>query len=1118
MRGKKMIEQVLYRRTSEQGYREYSSKGITEEQAHSVNLVMTKIASELSDLDSSMDSPFMLYPFEEMQKTCIATFQRELSIGRQSAVNHGILISEEEYQKMVINPEKIWGFTSKNFISRKVDERNQLVSLNGLYSMENPELNKDWIFQEYHLKNEGFLNFLSAVYTTLAENKGYSCGIRVDRSKNTNKVARHVGYVLMSMLPYELREKFSFCSRTAPETAGVTIQILTENGESPTDITYDMNSEVCMLKDSSIEIGQFYLNDLLELSEDGLRAYFVKLAEFKKEHEIFESQTESYAFSRVFKLYSHPELFQSVPAKEQLNFVNAVLALKTKQTDFINSFVVNLLPYVDRNHYMEVFDINLGLYQKLDKGSEEDQNLLEKLKENLISNYQKGTTEEKAQMFHNVVAFNTLSEKFDELFLNFVTVDNIELDKLLREDYKILLEKSYSTNSTELRSRILDKLTVLFTQYDDENKIVLWNCFYKKTQDDVEELFMSHILPKSDETFCKAVFEDLVELYEQEKDSILKEKIHSCIKKVIDAEDDEDDAFRLEVLRKYNDLSKVEIRTLWIDAYKALIVKERAAENLDFISTLEKEYDSSSDRDICEMYLDYVSFFPIEKLENLIRKLEQKSERTKKDDDLIEKIILTLDRTEKKITFGTLKTLIEITNKKEIGALVSYIRKYYLEGTSEEESNRIFEYLETHSKEIFEHPNMQKDYLLSYDIYFATRIEKDCIIDPNKLSERLEYIEKLTYHNECYKKIYSLYERYIKQIGSEDSDVKRYEMCCSAIQGLEGISKTSFGNIYAADLKEKIKEAFWGKSDSTSFSYENREIYLEDSKVFLESCMQHENYSLAKFIEQLLNEELSTWEKVYEALLDPKAESYIKDARVRNLLKDDIIESYKKHRGNKNDKEYMAFTCLDLEKKTMDNPKLCNMFLEAGYEINPEEISALQVYSYLGRIEKNLKILREIAKKKQKETSETGPKEITEYESEQSRSAALRERWGIWISQVITLLLVVGINIFRSVIMKVSDNMKLRNTGVLACYAGYILLALGIAIFTAIMLKCIEQRKNETYFSCTFLSLVENTLFTTLAIISSILIQNLVINIIVAVGFMSIAFALTFLIFMLYRR
>ena len=169
-----MIEQVLYRRTIEQGYIEYSSRGITKEEAHNINVVMDTIASQIPDLGSGSDAPFMIYPFPEMKNVCIATFQREFSKGRSNSVNHGILIPQDEYQKLRKNPENLWGFTYKNFLSRKVNHRGEMFTLKKLDTVENPELDKEWLFQEYHLNNQGFLHYLTAIYTSLSKSKSYT--------------------------------------------------------------------------------------------------------------------------------------------------------------------------------------------------------------------------------------------------------------------------------------------------------------------------------------------------------------------------------------------------------------------------------------------------------------------------------------------------------------------------------------------------------------------------------------------------------------------------------------------------------------------------------------------------------------------------------------------------------------------------------------------------------------------------------------------------------------------------------------------------------------------------------------------------------------------------------
>ena len=137
-----MIEQVLYRR-SDQGYNEYCSQGLSKEDVHRINVVMDTIATNIYDLGSGADSPFLLYPFENMHKFCLGVFQREFSKGRSNSVNHALLIDNEEYKEMIKNPEQIWGFTNKNFLSRKVNHRDEMFALKNLQVSESSELSKD---------------------------------------------------------------------------------------------------------------------------------------------------------------------------------------------------------------------------------------------------------------------------------------------------------------------------------------------------------------------------------------------------------------------------------------------------------------------------------------------------------------------------------------------------------------------------------------------------------------------------------------------------------------------------------------------------------------------------------------------------------------------------------------------------------------------------------------------------------------------------------------------------------------------------------------------------------------------------------------------------------------
>lgn len=268
-----MIEQVLYRQTPDQGYEVHCSRGLSKEETSRIHGIMDAVASGIHDLDL----PFLLYPFEAMQRFCLGVFQIFYSKGRSHSVNHCLLIENSEYKNLVKNPECIWGFTNNNFLFRKVNHRGEMSALRTLEICDNSELDKDFIFQEYSLNNDGYLKFLSAIYTTLSKNKDYSCAIRIDNSKDANKVMRHMGYLIMSMLPYELRDKISFCSRSVPASIKVTIQLLQEKDSHTTDIIYDMRTNDCVIKNPSVKILDFYLNDLLVMSDAALRDYFFVL-------------------------------------------------------------------------------------------------------------------------------------------------------------------------------------------------------------------------------------------------------------------------------------------------------------------------------------------------------------------------------------------------------------------------------------------------------------------------------------------------------------------------------------------------------------------------------------------------------------------------------------------------------------------------------------------------------------------------------------------------------------------------------------------------------------------------------------------------------------------------
>ena len=725
-----MIEQVLYRR-AEQGYKEYRSHGLSKEEAHHVNVVMDAATTYIGDLGSGTDSPFLLYPFEDMQKFCIAVFQREFSKGRSNSVNHALLIDNEEYKEMIKNPDLIWGFTNKNFLSRKTNYQDELSTLKNLQVSESSELSKDFIFSKYDLDNNGFEKLLNAIYTSLSKDLNYSFGLRIDSSKDANKVMRHMGYLIMSMLPYDLRDKLSFCSRSLPESSGVTVQILQNNDIERTDITYDMDTRECHVNNPAVKIIDFYLKDLLSMSDAGLRDYFGILVAFKDNLELSENSEAEYVVSKLLKLSQNPSLFTTETADSQFKFINDALSLPTSNKDMINSIVVRLLPFVDSSRYMDAFNINFGLYNKLNPEKESDRRIMNQIQENLIQNYTTATNNEKKELFKLV--FDCEERARTKVLLEkFVEINDIDEDVLLIDEYIKLYEEFFETNWMDA---LYLKIAGVFKQSDIAGKQNIWNYMYNCYNPKAKDLFIYSILSDEDESeeeteaekvetdedeqFKKVIFNTLVKLFITSKNQKIKDICYISALNVIYKENDD---YRLNVLQEYNDVDEVE-DSLWLETYNAIEDYQKATENIEFLRCLKDKYYKSSNPDISNLYLNYIDTIQTSEMEDIIRKYSTQTSLNNREQLLLDRIISILIDDKRKVSISVLKIIAAIVKDSDIDALASYISNLYLMSSSES-SIEVYDFLASEQPRLFDNPNLNKYSLRSYDHYHASKIDR----------------------------------------------------------------------------------------------------------------------------------------------------------------------------------------------------------------------------------------------------------------------------------------------------------------------------------------------------------------------------------------------------------
>lgn len=1070
-----MIEQVLYRR-AEQGYKEYRSHGLSKEEAHHVNVVMDAATTYIGDLGSGTDSPFLLCPFEAMQKFCIAVFQREFSKGRSNSVNHALLIDNEEYKEMIKNPDLIWGFTNKNFLSRKTNYQDELSTLKNLQVSESSELSKDFIFSKYDLDNNGFEKLLNAIYTSLSKDLNYSFGLRIDSSKDANKVMRHMGYLIMSMLPYDLRDKLSFCSRSLPESSGVAVQILKNNDIERTDITYDMDTRECHVNNPAVKIIDFYLKDLLSMSDVGLRDYFGILVEFKDNLELSENSEAEYVVSKLLKLSQNPSLFTTETADSQFKFINDALSLPTSNKDMINSIVVRLLPFVDSSRYMDAFNINFGLYNKLNPEKESDRRIMNQIQENLIQNYTTATNNEKKELFKLV--FDCEERARTKVLLEkFVEINDIDEDVLLIDEYIKLYEEFFETNWMDA---LYLKIAGVFKQSDIAGKQNIWNYMYNCYNPKAKDLFIYKTLSDEDEQFNKVIFNTLVKLFITSKNQKIKDICYTSALNVIHKENDD---YRLNVLQEYNDVDEVE-DTLWIETYNAIENYQNATENIEFLRCLKDKYYKSSNPDISNLYLNYIGTIPTSEMEDIIRQYNRQASLNNREELLLSKIISFLINDKRKVSISVLKILATIVKDNDVDALASYISNLYLMSSSES-SIEVYDFLASEQPRLFDNPNLNKYSLRSYDHYHASKIDRRYVKEHSILLNFIYDLEKLQYRDESYNKIKLVYENWIDQeIASVNSDYDRYLKCKEINTKIYDFIPTDFGKKYCDELYNRVADGFWNSSSIATFDYDRCEIYKSDSEIYDQKFKNHENHKLAEEMRGMIEYSYVDWDKVYEIFLSKK---YISQDSARNRILEKFNKTYNRYGLSKSDQNYIAFSCVNSSNFKMDYSKLFEELQKYNYQVEYSFISQLKIFEYID-VSTDLK------------------DKISQHKNYQSDNPTYSEEIGILLAeQIVLLVLLIANNGLRFYATNMVDNFKTKDLLLLGNCIGYIMLIVLVGITNIELMKRADKRRSNKYDKKVFGLLIATMLLSAAAILLSVVLTNVFICMPIAIVFIASA-------------
>lgn len=1081
-----MIEQVFYRRDQSGGYNESSSATLSYEDAHNINIFLNNIATYIPSIDAGQDSPMYIFPLEEQNKVCIAKLSVEFYAGRKNQVQHGLLMAYDEYIERSKNPELIFGFTNKNFISVKTIRKNEMVSLNEFVTDANAQFDVNAIVSNYGLYNKNFIRFLSVIYTSLSQDKRYTCGLVMDTARSSTELLKQFGYLIMSFLPYRLRGKVSFGSASAPVDSEITVQILKHNeSRDNVDVFYNLDTHEISYN-SSINVTNFYLEDLFKMTNSALKDYFSFLDAFEKELEVSESKEINYAITKLAKLYQNKDLFASEKTEDQLKFIKDILALETRNNALIEKMVVKLLPFIDAEKHMDVFEINFELYLKSD-GS--DLQMYSDILENIVRNFADSSDEEKAFLFRRVYSANTKEDTLFDLLERLLNECNHAVSISLMKEYVVLFDNNIDQSFGKV---IFTKIKQTFQESDNNEKKFIWHTIVDNTQMRSKLAATYSLLTEENVIFQRTVLDSLISIYGEVygKNEELLPRYRERILEVFDEEGDESLIDILHQMKKVTDAND----DLWMEAYQRIDDKQQLTQVAVFRNDLEYKYYGTARQSIKDLYVEYIIGASQKEIEKKIRDIYNNHENKEANHVLVAKILTRVMDNRMVFPIDVLKEFIHIANVNEEATilLAKYLKEVYLEKESEE-NLQIYEYLETRHRRLYECKNLCKDKLASYDEYYASKLSRVHVDSIEKFLDVLDEVESFNYKEVIYSKLKGMYKESIKEaFAALNTDFDRYRLCEKYNKDLYYIQRTQFGQKYANEFRKEFIGLFWENSTEATFDYKNREIYDRKSSVYEPSYASHENYVLVSKINRMFDGYGINWNEVYEVILTNRV---VKNNSLRVKIGKDFLKEYKTNGMNPSDINYISLKHTDLKALKLEYQPLFAELEKNNYALTPERLRDLQVFDYISNGMNKIK-------------------------SEYKKYMNYRSSVPYYNEVHITMLIMQVLSTVLLIINELILSKKIENATTVSAYNKYLIMHYGmyigvvcfLAVVTVYLLRQLNLRDSKVFDLCMYGMVMLNCVLITLACIIGMFNMKVVISLIIMTILMLITIVLNLLI------
>ena len=213
------------------------------------------------------------------------------------------------------------------------------------------------------------------------------------------------------------------------------------------------------------------------MSDSELSCYFSNMDRFKGELKLSRyNDTPSYTVSKLSKLSHDPSMFSSETSENQITFIRDLLSLETKNDELINNMLVRLLPFVNHQNHMDIFQSNFELYKRLNIKKEYNRENIRSITENIILNYRNSTSEERVQIFDLLYDYAFDDRGVQIILENLAEINEIESDKVLVDKYLKLYDQAYDT---DWKSCLYKKIKAVFKEGDIAQKNEIWSSVIK---------------------------------------------------------------------------------------------------------------------------------------------------------------------------------------------------------------------------------------------------------------------------------------------------------------------------------------------------------------------------------------------------------------------------------------------------------------------------------------------------------------------------------------------------------------------------------------------------------------------------------------------------------------